>query len=555
MSKRLALYMLVLLSAFALSAADMSLYDYNDNTYSMVDKLTRLSGVIGPSSSTPVTGEELYIALKRVNPDTLPERYKEEYERLLKKLSENHDDFKVDGTIYFAPQVYLTVDQDTIDPKNFFIPFDKRLPAAYGELSLTYGNSLFLETSLEAINNSVIQDRNGLPYTSFDFIMSNRAKDNAWYVVSTKNPIQLYGEVPSMARGALGNNWFSFIFGRSHHQMGSGYSGNMLIGDNYRFQEIAKLTAQSNPFTYTMDFTHFDQQEALNNDGGYEINKEHFDGPQVLRLVHRFDVNICNRARIALNMGFVMYGSNLADLRLITPLFAVHNWYNFREGKTIKSGDEANNILSVEAEWMVIPRLKLGLQVVVDQWQMFWENDDVPDAWGLLWNASYLQTFKQGDLEYYAEGVYTAPNLYLNTKYNSDGTRNYNYDFALGYFRRDTTGDVAWSGHNWGPNSLGVIVGAKANLYDYNLKLDSSIAFHSHGDIPYETPYFEKGIYQWIGTPEHRMDMKIEGSWGFFKGLELLGGVNFGFYWNYEHVNKSFKFMPQGMIGLKYTVI
>lgn len=559
MFKRLTTIMLISLVAMLSAAAlDMKLYDYNSPDYIMVDKLTRLSGVIGPSSATPVTGEELYIALQRIDASKLGGRYKAEYQRLMEKFQAPHDNFSYDNSLYFAPQLYLSVDQKTIEPSEYFIPFERRLGAGYGTLSLAFGENLFLETSLEAINNSVIIGQNGIPYTSFDFIMSNRATGDVWNVVSTANPIQLYGEVPSMARGAIGNKWFSLIAGRTHHQMGSGYSGNLVIGDNYRFQEILKLTAQSNPFTYSLDFTHFDPQVAI-DDQNWRINKHNFNEPQVLRLMHRLDFNIVDKARIALNLGFVMYGSNLLDMRLITPLFLVHNWYNFREGQTIFSGDESNNIMSMEVEWMALERLKLGLQIAVDQWQMFWEDDNVPDAVGLLFNVSYLDTLKHGDIEYYAEGIYTTPNFYLNTKYNQDGegnrTRNYNYDFALGYFRRDTKGDVAWSGHKFGPNSLGVVVGAKSNFYDYNLKLDSVISFYTHGEIDFETPYFENEQFKWKGTPEHRMDVKCEGSWGFKEKLELLGGINFGFYWNYKHNRGTFKFMPQGMIGLKYTVV
>lgn len=544
----------LVLIASALFGADLELYDYDDEDYRIVDKITQLAGVLGPSSSTPVTGSELKIALDRVDPSRLYGRYKAEYERLMDKFTADYDGYFSDAEVYIAPQVYLSANQETMNPKDYFIPFEDRLAAGYGALSFKFGENVFMESSLEAINNSVIKNdgKKGLPYTSFDFVMSNHSADGKWHAISTANQVQLYGEVPSMARGVIGNKWASLIVGRSRHRMGSGYSGNMVVGDNYRFQEIAKFVAASNPFTYTMDFTHFDIQDSTG-----AIGKPRFSGKQLLRLVHRFDFNVENRARIVANLGFLLCTENITDMRLITPLFVVHNWYNFRESEVISDGDEANNIMSVEIDWAIAPKWKMGFQLVVDQWQMFWEEDDVPDAFGILLNASYLQTIDKGDIEYYAEGVYTAPNLYLNTKYDDDAKtqKNYNYDFALGYFRRDTTGDLEWSGHKFGPNSLGIILGANASLYDYNLEVDSSISYYAHGDIAYDENYFTTKIYGWKGTPEHRFDIKSNATWGFTKSLELIGGVNLGFYWNFHHEKGSFKFMPQGMIGLKYTIL
>ncbi len=550
MIRKTVIILLMSLSLVSVFASNMHLYDYDDKDYVMVDKIARFSGVIGPSSSTPVTSSELAIVLDRVDPSLLDGYYKHEYDRLKEKFSALNDTFSSEYELFFAPQVYLTRDQETIKPKDYFIPFENREPAGYGSASFSFGSNLFLEASLEAINNSVIKGREGIPYTSFDFIASNRAQDGEWNVVSTDNPIQLFGEVPSLARGAIGNDFFSIVIGRSHHRMGSGYSGNMVVGDNWRFQEIAKFTASSNPFTYTMDFTHFDSQD---NNG--QIGKSRFSGDQVLRLIHRFDFNVLNRVRIIANLGFLMYTDNISDMRLFTPLFLVHNWYNFREGEVITPGDEANNIMSAEIEWMIIPSLKTTMQLVVDQWKMFWEENDVPDAFGLMFNISYLDAIKAGDIDYYLEGVYTAPNLYLNTKNDSDGNKNCNYDFALGYFRRDTGGDIEWSGHKFGPNALGIIFGTNVDLYDYNLSVDSLISYYVHGEISYEHPYIKKKIYSWQGIPEHRFDIKSEAMWDINDNIQLQAAINFGFYWNFHHKRGDFIFMPQAMIGMKWSVI
>ena len=541
------LALLLIFSQFAYSS-QMKLYDYDDPDYIMVDKICRIAGVVGPSSATPITANELKIALDRVNPEILPERYRNEWYGIMESF-DGDDDFSFDISMFLSPQVYLTVDQHSIDPNRFFIPFHERLPFAEGGISFSFGDALFMEASLDAINNSVIIGQNGIPYTSFDFIGSNRAPGGDWNFVSTKNPIQLYGEIPSLARGAIGNKWMNVIAGRSRHRMGLGYTGNMVVGDNYKFQEILKLTATSNAFTYTMDFTHFDIQDEKG-----AIDKPRFSGPQVLRLIHRFDFNVVNKLRIAANIGFSLVSDNIMDMRLITPLFMVHNWYNFREGNVIVSGDEANNIMSFEFDWMLIPRLRLSMQFVVDQMQMFWESDGVPDATGILLNLSYLQDLKAGDVEWYGEFVFTTANLYLNDKRNSDDVKNNNYDFSLGYFRRDTTGDIHWAGHDWGPDTLGGVLGAKFDLYDYNLFLNPYITYKTSGEVDYDTPYIKDKVLLWVGTPEHSLDLVFKGNWECYNGIEILAGLDFGFHWNYQHERGVFKFLTQSMIGMKFVI-
>lgn len=544
------LLLILMLLCQALYSSEMRLYDYDDDDYVMVDKICRIAGVLGPSSATPITSDELELALDRVDPSTLPVRYSSEWHRIKESLSSD-DTFSWDVSLFFSPQVYLTVDQYMINPNRFFIPFKDMLPFAYGDVSFSFGNNLFMEVSLEAINNSIIKGQNGIPFTSLDFIASNRAPGGEWNFVSTGNPIQLYGEVPALARGAVGNKWMNVVTGRSPHRMGLGYTGNFVVGDNYKFQEILKLSATSNYFTYSMDFTHFDIQR--DGEKGV-IEKPRFSGPQVLRLIHRFDFNVINKLRIAANIGFTLVSENISDMRLFTPLFMVHNWYNFRESTTIYPGDEANNIMSFEFDWMLIPRLRMSMQIAVDQMQMFWEDDGVPDATGFLLNLSYLQDIKPGDIEWYGEFVFTTANLYLNTKFNESGTKNNNYDFSLGYFRRDTTGDIHWAGHDWGPDTLGGVLGAKIDLYDYNLFINPYITYRTSGEVPFDKEYITESVVTWIGTPEHSLDITLKCDWKCHRNVELLGGIDFGFYWNYEHNRGEFKFLTQSVLGMKIIV-
>ena len=224
---------MIIIAALPLAAAStMKLYDYDDDEYRLVQSLCRAAGVTGPSSATPVTGHELIIALERI-------------------------DSASDFDIYLAPQVFLTVDQfgneGIIEDRNdFFLPYNQETKFAAVGAGFDFGDYVFLEVELPLANSAISK---GMTITSFDWLVSYR--DGQWQFAGNKNQPALLAEIPFLARGAVGNDWINLIVGRTEHQMGSGFTGNMIVGNNFPYQELMKLSATSNIFTYNISFTHF----------------------------------------------------------------------------------------------------------------------------------------------------------------------------------------------------------------------------------------------------------------------------------------------------------
>ena len=58
------------------------------------------------------------------------------------------------------------------------------------------------------------------------------------------------------------NDYINFTAGHYPHSMCNGITGNLLVGDNFYYQEIITLSFMSR-FTYNISVTHFNQQYTI----------------------------------------------------------------------------------------------------------------------------------------------------------------------------------------------------------------------------------------------------------------------------------------------------
>ena len=168
-----------------------------------------------------------------------------------------------------------------------------------------------------------------------------------------------------------------------------------------------------------------------------DFSRSEFDGMQQFRVLHRFDVNIVDKARIALNLATIYNSHYGLDIRFFYPFVLGHNYYNYTNSIEKTDFDEANNIMSIEAEWNIIKGLTASVQLAIDQFQMPWEDkSSLPMAYGVLGNLKYTRNLGKGTLRTWFEAVYTNPYLYLNGKRYNDGSEtyiDYNLDYIVGY--------------------------------------------------------------------------------------------------------------------------
>lgn len=553
MNRKLLTVIILLVIGVCLFAGNQKLYDAFSPEYKDVVTLCRVAGVVGPSSATPITADELKMAIERIDVNKLDSHYKALLDSVNQELKSN-DDFSFDYDFAISPQIFYSKDYEKIEQKEFFIPFNNQDSLVYFGLEFEYGDSAFFETSFELMNTSSIIDKSnddkiipGIPLSSFGFLIDYRK--NSFNTILNNCSVPVYGETPSVARGAIGGRWLNVVIGRTRQQMGSSRTANLVVGDNYLFQEAMDFSFFAKPFTYSLNLTHFDTQDSKGI-----VEHTRYSGPkQQIRIMHRFDAALIDNFRVALNLGNIIYTDNPFDLRYLFPVFMSHNLYNYQEYPETTSAkhDEANNIIGVEFEYIPLSRLELHVQLVVDQFKTFIEQgSSYPNAIGGMIGASYLKSFEDFDVDFWAEAIYTSPVLYLNYK-TTDGKIDYNYDWALGYWRRDTRGDLEWAGYKGGPGVIALTLGSDFDFYKNNIELKSNVTIKLSNDRAFTdllnseiTPINKKYLYlQWDNIV----------NWYYTEIVSIYGGLSVQGRWNLMN-NTEFRFLPQCAFGVKWSI-
>ena len=252
MKKLILTAVLFILSFSMLSASNgQTVYTTRDEEYIRVEELCRRAGVIGPSSFSPMPARALLIAMERIDASALSEEDRNEYEELYTILTDDKytfsdDYFEVDFNaaanlgVNLAP--YNDFRYDNSDSKlpdydrreDTLIPYRYEDPLFALGLKMDFGEHIALEARLDLKSNHLRMYESTLGGV-FTFLPDTRQG--------------LAAEIPFRAGGSFGNDYFNFIIGRFPHSAGSGVTGNLIIGDNFNYQEVMLASLQSNHLT------------------------------------------------------------------------------------------------------------------------------------------------------------------------------------------------------------------------------------------------------------------------------------------------------------------
>lgn len=494
--------LIVAVCSFALVAANLQkVYSTRDDMYIRVDTLCRSAGVMGPGRVSPVNETMLIQALERIDVNELNSSEYEEYSRLVDMLTEDSPTI-ASGFFMFDLDMAANLSINIADYDEFI-----------------FSNSNVLEPSTDRREDAIVPYRYEAPflslkpelmfgdtvYLSADFFVKN-AKDRMYesslgWLITRGNDGRprimksMAVELPYQAGLSAGNGWFSLMLGRYPHSIGAGVTGNLIVGDNFIYQEVAKLSFFSDLFSYDISVTRFDRQQE-NDKGTTRFSKQEFSGPQQYRVVHRFDVNLFDRFRIALNLGTI-YDGTIFDPRFFYPFVLGHNYFNYSNKIEKEYYDEANNTMSLDMEFVLFDGFTLYAEVAIDQFQMYWEPQaDLPPAFAGLFNLKYSKVTSSGTWNVYGEAVYTNPYIYLNRK-DQDGKIDYNLDYVVGYYMQYID-DYGYSGYVYGPDTLAFALGLDFESSDQTWNLGFSILYRVKG---------EKGLKHTVNSNYTEIDM------------------------------------------------
>lgn len=601
MMRRLITILILVFAVIAQSSAAnlQKVYTTRDEIYQRVDTLCRSAGVLGPSNFSPLTARGLEIAMERIDTRDLNPSQLAEYNSIMEEIGTRavvfqHEEMGIELDARFDLHGNIA-DYEAFDYSNngldapgkdmrndFIVPFRYENPFGLIRLNFFYADNLSLEGEVFLSNN------NHHLYESSLGWLFNYYKGQ-WYSMLTEpegnkdlsyNTVNL--ELPYRMGLSAGNNYFSTIIGRFPHSIGSGITGNLLVGDNFNYQEIATLSFLNNYFTYNISVTRFDSQRPVDGHSGMiEQSRRDYLGEQNFRVVHHFDVNLFDRLRLNADLATLFRSSTAFDLRFFYPFMIQHDLNNYTNELEAQYFDEANNMMAFSAEVAVFHGLTLYFQFLMDQAQTPMEQDGVPSAFGTIFNLKFSPSLSSGLLDLWFETVYTSPYLYLNGKYDTSNKEYlYDLDYIVGYHGRFVS-DYGYSGYVYGPDTIALALGfdysspesvwnfggtflyrvqGQNRLRHYSPDIDDTYIDMDDSVIGDEGKRPADGWH--INTPtgdrdrvEHLFQLKGDVSYTPFDWMEIYSQFGANLYYNYGNdASKDGIFLPQLVIGVTFSL-
>lgn len=604
--------LLAALSPLAADTNDQKVYTVRDSIYYTVEALCREAGVVGPQSVSPMTARALLIALERIDPEDLSASAYREYTEVMEELKSpdalfNENGFGANinleanlgfsvapfGKMDYSHRIDITADSD---PAELNEQLDRNrdieslMPYRYQDPMLTigadffFGDNVYLEGEISIGNNN-----HHMYWSTFAWLFDYY--DGMFYtpgVADVDNVSFMAREFPQRAGLAAGNDNVSFIIGRYPHSMGSGVTGNMMIGDNFIYQDVMLFSFMSRSFTYNISVTHFDSMmspwEHTDTSDAFvynpyqwwvEMNPQKFKGPQQYRIAHRFDITPIDQLRIVINLATLYETTFGLDIRFFEPFMFHHNLFNYTNTPEEVFYDEANNIMSFEVEGALGAGFSVSGQFVVDQITLGIEKGGLPSAYGILANVKHTARVGNGRLDSWLEFVYSSPYLYLNGKYtdeNGNRVYNHNLDHVVGYSTW-ANADYGYTGYLYGPDNITVSLGTKYG--EDTFEVGGNLMYKAQGQngVRHTSPWNrvtyidmshgvfpEDGVYAPTAPSgpadriEHMFKVAVYGKMFFtYENLELYGAIGMNMYWNYNNKPGQDMFLPQASVGVKWT--
>lgn len=576
---------IIVLTALTLSlfaANYQKTYLMSDEVWQKTNRLCIMNGALGPAPVSPTTGENILRALKRLNYNSLSGKDKKIYNEIIAELDSATNTAQFKGNDYAfrmnvdaALEGYIFNHTKSTYLNEFFIPYQDR-PSMLGvEGEVFVGNNLYLDFKYDLRDNYAgYVDDSGLRttdsgyfynFTNFSYFLSPRYT-GGWETV-TSDEHNMFNSTPLKAGASFGNHLYNFFIGRNRQAFGNGQTGNLVLGDNLPYQEFMKFEASTDFITYELSLTHFDNTQGdLASSYDYGTNDFTLNGEHQNRTIQRLDFNFSNRLRLAMNIGAIYNTDAPLDWRLIMPMALVHNWENLDEAIELEAGDEGNNIMGFEIEYVLKPGIILSGQLVIDQFRIAVEKYSVvPDAYGFIANITKLKDRGNVTIQDQAEAVFTSPYLYLNTK-TKDGKYHWGYDFIVGYAYNGTE-SLAYTGHPYGPGTIALNL-RRTYIYEKGSQLAFNALVKLHGNKGIEYGYRNSNNQHNQGADnntstsailptgyvETTLRFDIAYSRPINEHLSVrLQGASIS-QWNYQNVKDEFKQSFQGAFGFRWVM-
>ena len=558
MRKKL-LPIILALAALSTLSASMYMYPMDHPVYEEMDALYLISGKTTAMGIRPWTDTDIERLLDGVDAESEAAR---SLKRHIEGYLEEGEGFRVPVEFELTPGLAAHTNKDDFDeaedwystPVQDDTLLDLGLGLLYDEYLAIYG-----DFSL-GFNLAEAEDRRDSPETSDD-----RYSD----AFSTNIPFISDGSIsmnfPQRAYFALGNKALRLVVGRDRLSWGSGWMGNLMLGDTLPWHDYISLTfTGSKNFNYQMLFSFFSHSV----DYTAESDRSEMQGLRFFN-GHRFEWNwLDHELKFVVNES-VMYQSENGtfDFRALNPFLILHNFY---------SAGNYNSLLTLELEWAPASGWLFYLQLAVDDLAVGEksapEDGASADGYAAMLGVRNVTPFR--DKYFYTgfELVYTSPYMYHRAAGTGESS---DYDLyyvsSLRLYASGLSIISRYLSFPFGSDALAGLVRfgytdpgrfqAEANLMVLAhgiMSKDSSLAWYTGTETVVDTPStenpFASGNYGELGSGEVEYSLIAggEGSVNITSWLSLKGALYLNCYWNKDNQASSLKTDLQFSAGLRF---
>jgi hypothetical protein len=563
-------------------ANKQKIFSLDSDVYEAIAVLYVNQGLSLPSTTGPYSEAELLMMLDKINTGNLSGATKATYDYVAKQLDiQPKMQTKGMGLSWnFDANLETYTHSNTTDftgRENWYRGYISQKPlisvgletwpsdSFYGYSEFTVGNTYTLENGFgtSAFSTNVIVMAPAT-LTDLDFNMPYRA---------------------FVAMG--GDNW-TFQLGRDRLNWGAGESGNLMMGDNLKYHNMARYTAFGEKYKYTFLTSFFPHTSSYlgGTDGAIEGDGQSVELSGLnMYMAHRLEWRMfSDKVGLTLTES-IMYQSdeNLLDLRIFNPAMIFHDYY-------IRSN--ANSLLGLEIDYTPVKGINLYGQFVVDEFSL--PGEAVPSAT----EVNYPQTFGYlagvkavapiGDLMGHAslEFAYTDPFLYLRYETDSSASASSGDSYSLNFVGviREFTNE---SGTLYNAEFLGYTYGGDAIVFNVNggvkkygkWNVEANGFFMLHGTFDIYTMWSRiggttTGVPYDISTPttdhptgnyndsdvsdrdsvSQTLVIGVNGSYEFSSCLRAFGQVDYIHIGNYGNVSGVTTSDVQLTLGVSYHI-
>jgi hypothetical protein len=499
-----------------LFAIPFSMISAGDPVLGDIRVLVRASGSSFLSFTPPLSRDEALHILDEIDPESLAPSLRELYDRVYASLSPAlryaEGSFGLAAHAVLSPEIHLRT--------NTTIPFTR--PDTTSPLALSLPLTAYFADTVElTITPSVSAD-------PFFYEESN----SPWAVNIPYEAKRFDLNMPLRAFVAAGGDWWNFQLGRDKVSYGLGHTGNLTISATPDYYDFARFSLFSRSFKYSS----FVSQMPLNVNDTQILSDDRRNaaGPDALLNTmgrylyhHRIDTRIFRKLSLSISEA-LMVGNSPPELRYMSPLIIMHNfwpWREYDEWGTGEKGYMSGSLFSFEVDWAVIPSLALYGQFVLNEFSTSYELKNFPDSLppnglGYLAGAEYARAFGAWQALFYGEFVYTDPYLYtLSSPFASYVWMRRLSDVGSKPLR------YKWTGHVEGRDMMLFALRAAFSTTDLLLSADLSLVNHGEHGIAWDWSQDKQALAETTptGTVERRLTLGLGAAWQPLAWLSLSG--------------------------------